>query len=90
MQNGGLGLKIATLLTGHRSAGKIETKDRKGREGFMAIFSELKIAGFPGLCVVSLSINIKQYEYPTDNTNICQLTNATKNWEIRQYTLQKF
>ncbi len=41
-------------MTRHRSAGKIETKDRRGREGGMAIFSELKIAHFPGLCVASL------------------------------------
>ncbi len=41
-------------MTGHRSAGKIETKDRRGREGGIAIFSELKIADFPGLCVASL------------------------------------
>ncbi len=30
---GKLKLKIATVVTGHRSAGKIETKDRRGREG---------------------------------------------------------
>ncbi len=42
-------------MTGHRSAGKIETKDKRGREGGMAIFSELKIADFPGLCVASPS-----------------------------------
>ena len=47
---GKLKLKIATVLTEHRSAGKIETKDRRGREGG----SELKIADFPGLCVASL------------------------------------
>ena len=30
---------------------EIQTKDRKGREGGMTIFSELKIADFPGtLC----------------------------------------
>ncbi len=29
--------------------------DRRGREGGMAIFSELKIADFPGLCVASLN-----------------------------------
>ncbi len=40
-------------MTGHRSAGKIETEYRRG-EGGMAIFSELKIADFPGLCVASL------------------------------------
>ena len=40
---GKLKLKIATVVTGHPSAGKIETKDRRGREGGMAIFSELKI-----------------------------------------------
>ncbi len=39
---GKLKLKIATTVTGHRSYGKIETKDRRGREGGMAIFS-----GFP-------------------------------------------
>ncbi len=47
-------LKIATVVTTHRSAGKIETKDSRGREGGMAIFSELKIADFPGLFVASL------------------------------------
>ena len=42
-------------MTVHRSAGKIETKDRRRREGGMAIFSELlKIADFLGLCVASL------------------------------------
>ncbi len=51
---GKLKLKIATVITVHRSAGKIETKDRRGREGGIAIFSELKIADFPGLCVASL------------------------------------
>ncbi len=44
---GKLKLKIATVMTEHRSAGKIETKGRRGREGGMAIFSELKIADFP-------------------------------------------
>ena len=44
-------LKIATVVTGYPSTGKIETKDRMGREGGMAICSELKIADFPGLCV---------------------------------------
>ena len=34
--------------------GKIETKDSRGREGGMAIFSELKIADFPKLCGASL------------------------------------
>ncbi len=52
---GKLKLKIATVVTGHRSAEKIETKYRRGREGGMAIFSELKIVDFPGLCVASLS-----------------------------------
>ena len=52
---GKLKLKIATVVTEHRSAGKIETKDRREREGGMAIFSELKIVDFPGLCVASLS-----------------------------------
>ncbi len=52
---GKLKLKIATFVTGHQSAGKIETKNRRGREGGMAIFSELKIADFPGLCVASLN-----------------------------------
>ncbi len=52
---GKLNLKIATVVTGHPSARKIETKDRRGREGGTAIFSELKIADFPGLCVASLS-----------------------------------
>ena len=28
---------LATVVTGHRSAGEIETKDRRGREGGMAI-----------------------------------------------------
>ncbi len=42
-------------MTRHLSNGKIETKDRRGREGGMAIFSELKITDFPGLCVASLS-----------------------------------
>ncbi len=51
---GKLKLKIATVLTRHPSAGKIETKDRRRREGGMAIFRELKIADFPGLCVASL------------------------------------
>ncbi len=51
---GKLKLKIATIVTRHRSGGKIETKDRRGSEGGMAIFSELKIADFPGLCVASL------------------------------------
>ncbi len=51
---GKLKLKIANFVTVHRSTGKIETKDRRGREGDMAIFSELKIADFPGLCVASL------------------------------------
>ncbi len=51
---GKLKLKIATVVTGHPSAGKIETKDRREREGGMVIFSELKIADFPGLCVASL------------------------------------
>ncbi len=55
---GKLKLKIATVVIGHRSAGKIETKDRRGREGGMAIFSELKIADFPGLCVASLIISV--------------------------------
>ncbi len=41
-------------MTGQRSAGKIETKDRRGREEGVAIFSELKIADFPGLCVASV------------------------------------
>ncbi len=50
-----LKLKIATVVTGHPSTGKIETKDRWGREGGMAIFSKLKIADFPGLCVASLT-----------------------------------
>ncbi len=35
--------------------GKIETKDSRGREGGMAIFSELKIADFPKLCGASLN-----------------------------------
>ncbi len=48
-------LKIATIVTGHRSSGKIETKDRRRREGGMAIFSEQKIADSPGLCVASLT-----------------------------------
>ncbi len=52
---GKLKLKIATLETGHRSVGKIETNDRRGRDGGMAIFSELKIADFPELCVASLT-----------------------------------
>ena len=30
---GELKLKIATVVTDHWSAGKIETKDRRGREG---------------------------------------------------------
>ncbi len=47
-------VKIANVVTRHRSAGKIETKDRRGREGAIAIFSGLKIADFPGLCVASL------------------------------------
>ncbi len=51
---GKLKLKIATVVTGHWSAGKIETTDARGREGGMAIFSELKIADFSGLCVASL------------------------------------
>ena len=51
---GKLKLKIATVVTGHWSAGKIDTKDRRGREGGMAISSELKIADFPGLGVASL------------------------------------
>ena len=46
--------KIETVVTGHPSTGKIETKDRRGREGGMAIFSKLKIADFPGFCVASL------------------------------------
>ncbi len=41
-------------MTGHRLAGKIETKDRRGREGVIAIFRKVKIADFPGLCVASL------------------------------------
>ena len=52
---GKLKLKIATVVTGHQSAGKIETKDRRGREGGIAIFSELKKADFPGLCAASLT-----------------------------------
>ncbi len=51
---GKLKLKIATVVTGHRTAGKNETTDRRGRAGGRAIFSELKIADFPGLCVASL------------------------------------
>ena len=52
---GKLELKIATVVTGYRSAGKIETiKIESWREGVMAIFSELKIADFPGPCVASL------------------------------------
>ncbi len=47
-------LKIATVVTGHWSAGKIEAKDRRRREGGITIFSELKIADFPGLCVAPL------------------------------------
>ena len=59
---------IATFMTGHRSAGKIETKDRRGREGGIAIFSELKIADFSGLCVASLKgiyfcIQISRFEF---------------------------
>ncbi len=60
---GKLKLKIATVATGHPSAGKIETKDRRGREGGMAIFSELKIADFPRLCVAFL-IHINRNWYP--------------------------
>ena len=56
---GKLKLKIATVVTGHRSAGKIETKERRGMEGGMTIFSELKIADFPGLCVASLITPMK-------------------------------
>ena len=33
---------------------EIQTKDRRRREGGTAIFSELKIADFPRLCVASL------------------------------------
>ncbi len=40
-------LKMVTVVTEHWSSGKIETKDRRGREGGMAIFNELKIADFP-------------------------------------------
>ena len=53
---GKLKLKIATFGTGHQSAGKIETTDRRGREGGMAISSGLKIADFPGHCVASLNL----------------------------------
>ena len=42
---------------------EIQTKDRRGREGGTAIFSELKIAGFPGLCVASLRGKVLQYMY---------------------------
>ena len=35
---------------------EIQTKDRRGREGGTAIFSELKIADFPGLCVASVTL----------------------------------
>ncbi len=55
MNLGKLKLNIATVVTEHRSVGKIETKDRRGR-GDMAICGELKIADFPGLCVASLII----------------------------------
>ncbi len=51
---GKLKLKIANVVTEHRSAGKIETKDRRWEGGGMAIFSELKIADFLGLCAASL------------------------------------
>ena len=44
---GKLKLKIVNVVTGHRSAGKIETKDIRGREGGMA--------DFQGLCVASLN-----------------------------------
>ncbi len=57
---GKLKLKIATVVTGHPSARKIEIKDRRGREGGTAIFSELKIADFPGLCVASLTVSTER------------------------------
>ena len=40
-----------------KTYGKIETKDRREREGGIAIFSELKTADFPGLCVASLTVH---------------------------------
>ena len=50
---GKLKLKIATVVTEHRSAGKIEAKDRMRREGGM---------DFPGLCVASFTyINGKSH-----------------------------
>ncbi len=39
---------------------KIQTKDRRGREVATAIFSELKIADFSGLCV---AIMISRWYY---------------------------
>ena len=46
-------LKIANKKPPTSVGWEIQTKDRRRREGDTAIFSELKIADFPGLCVAS-------------------------------------
>ena len=46
---------IHTAVLGPYLVGKFGTKDRRGGEGGTAIFSELKIADFPGLWVASLT-----------------------------------
>ena len=60
---GELKLKIGTVVTEHWSAGKIETRDRRGREGGMTIFSELKIVDFPRLCVASLKLHFLHFPH---------------------------
>ncbi len=47
-------LKIANKKRPTSVGWEIQTEDRRGKEGGTAIFSELKIADFPGLCVASL------------------------------------